>query len=179
MALGWNTPASQRIRFEMLSQIADLSNSSVIDLGCGRGDLSVYLGERFPGIKYTGIEQHETFIDIANRQYGHLPNTRFITGNFWTETIPVADFILASGSLNYKNSDPGFIYKMIRKLFQSSATGLGFNLLSNIGYPPFHLCAYKPEVILPFCETLSAHVVLREDYQEGDYTVYVYKTPAR
>jgi len=176
MALGWNTRKSQEVRFEVLSGIADLSDHSVLDIGCGRGDLKAYLGERFPGISYTGIEQNETFFNLAIQKYGHLPHTRFICSNFWTDEVPAADYILVSGSLNYKNSDPGFVYKMIRKLYESCTCALGFNLLSSIGYPPLDLCAYKPEVILLFCQTLSAHVEIRDGYQEGDYSVYMYKT---
>jgi SAM-dependent methyltransferase len=175
MALGWNTKESQFQRFAILSEIADLNNSSVLDVGSGRGDLKVYLGERFSGIQYTGIEQQDIFFDLAVKQYGHLPNTTFIKSNFWLEPLPAADYILVSGSLNYKNSDPGFIFKMIRKLYDACRVGLGFNLLSQIGYPPLNLSAYPPDTIIPFCETLTAHVELREGYQEGDYTLFMYK----
>jgi SAM-dependent methyltransferase len=176
MALGWNTRKSQEQRFEVLSQIADLNNHSILDIGCGRGDLRAYLGERFSGITYTGIEQNEIFLDLAIKQYGHLPQTDFTGSNFWTDPLPPADYILASGSLNYKNSDPGFVYKMIRKLYDSCAKAVGFNLLSSIGYPPLDLCAYPPQVILAFCQSISSHVEIRDGYQEGDYSVFMYKS---
>jgi SAM-dependent methyltransferase len=175
MALGWNTVASQRIRFDILADIADLSLHSVLDVGCGRGDLRVHLGMRYPGIDYHGIDQMEPFINLANKQYGHIPRTTFKVGNIWTTPLPEADYVFASGTLNYKNSNPNFIYEMIEKLFSTCKKGFGFNLLSKVGHPPGELSAYAPDGILNYCRTLSDNVKLMDDYQEGDYTVYMYK----
>lgn len=174
MALGWNTHRNQQVRFEVLSEIDDLSHSSILDLGSGRGDLSVFLRIRFDGISYTGIEQLEAFHAIAVQRYGHLPHTSFIQGNFWNDPLPETDYILISGALNYKHSDPGFIYSLLPRLFQSAKKGMAFNLLSQCGYPPGDLVAYDADEILRFCQTFCPKVVLREDYLEGDFTVYLH-----
>jgi SAM-dependent methyltransferase len=176
MALGWNTVASQRIRFDVLAGIGEMSNHSVLDAGCGRGDLRVHLGLRYPGITYTGIDQMEPFIRLAQKQYGHIPRTTFLTGNIENDQLPPCDYVLCSGALNYKNVNPRFIYQIIKKLFDTSKLGLGFNLLSKTGYPPGDLSAYNPELMMDYCRTLSKKVKLIEGYQEGDYTIYMYQT---
>jgi hypothetical protein len=175
MALGWNTVGSQRVRFDVLAGIGDMSNHSVLDAGCGRGDLRVHLGLRYPGITYTGIDQMEPFIGLAQKQYGHIPRTTFLTGNIEADRLAPCDYVLTSGALNYKSANPRFIYLIIKKLFDTCKMGLGFNLLSKIGYPPGELSAYDPQMMLDYCRTLSRKVKLMDGYQEGDYTIYMYK----
>jgi SAM-dependent methyltransferase len=175
MALGWNSADTQQIRFQVLTRIADLSRHSVLDLGCGRGDLRPFLGERFAQIRYTGMEQIEEFIQQAQKSYGGLPNTTFILGNFCTTGIPDADYVFASGSLNYKQEDPDFIFKMIEKLFLSCKAGLAFNLLCEAGSPPGELAAYDPDSIRSFCLGLTKKVEIIDGYLEGDFTVFMKK----
>jgi SAM-dependent methyltransferase len=174
MSLGWNTPCSQQTRFATLAEIADLTNRSILDIGCGRGDLCTFLFERFTGINYTGIEQIVSFYELALKQYSHLARTSFILGDFWTAVLPPADYLLASGALNYQNSDPDFLTKTIRRLYSACHLGLGINLLSATGYPAGQLSAYSPAEVVAFCQTLSPQVVLREGYLEGDFTVFLY-----
>ena len=175
LALGWNTNYSQKIRFKVLAGIADLSHRSVLDNGCGKGDLSAFLGKCFTGIRYTGIDQMAVFIEMANKLYGHLPGTRFIQCDFDETDLPLSDYVLVSGALNYKNSDKDYIYKTITRLFNASEKGLAFNLLSATGYPEGELCSYQPDNIIKFCRSLSDEVKWRDDYLEGDYTIFMHK----
>jgi SAM-dependent methyltransferase len=175
MALGWNTRRNQQLRFGVLASIADLSNNSILDAGCGRGDLAPFLGERFNGIRYFGIEQVAEFTTLAKKQYGHLSGVKFAEGDFLGTELQEADYILSSGSLNYKNSSARFLFEAIAKLFAHSKKGYGFNLLSKTGFPPGDLQAYNPDLVVGFCQTLSKKVILTEGYLEGDFTVYMYK----
>ena len=59
-ALGWKSDENQNIRFEILSQIGDMSGLSVLDLGCGHGDLCGYLGR-----KYSDIVQYQAPLFIS------------------------------------------------------------------------------------------------------------------
>jgi SAM-dependent methyltransferase len=47
-ALGWVSEASQTSRFEAIAQAGDFNDSSVLDLGCGTGDLKAFLDTHFP-----------------------------------------------------------------------------------------------------------------------------------
>jgi SAM-dependent methyltransferase len=147
MALGWNTSDTQQIRFHILSQIADLSGQSVLDIGSGLGDFRPFLGERFARICYTGIDQMEEFICSAQKLYGGLPNTNFIQGNFWTS-----------------------------ELVLSCKKGLAFNLLSVVGHPPGELKAYNPDIIRSHCLGLTQKVEILEGYLDGDFTVFMKKS---
>lgn len=90
-------------------------------------------------------------------------------------TLPVVDYVLVSGSLNYKNSDPDFIFKAIAHLYAHSTIALGFNLLSQTVNLEGILMAYPPKTITEFCKTLSNTVLIKENYCEGDFTVMMYK----
>lgn len=172
-ALGWRDSESQQIRFKVLAQIADLNHHSVLDAGCGHGDLRTFLKDVYPDVHYQGIEQMRKFVAVAQRRYATWPNTTFHEGNFMTDTLPEVDYTLINGSLNYRSSDPEFIYKAIKRLYDNSKLGFGFNLLSHIT-PNDNLVSYNPETILTYCRTLSNHVVFKDDYADEDYTIFMY-----
>jgi SAM-dependent methyltransferase len=174
-ALGWRHNEDQLARFAMLALIGDMNGCSVLDAGCGYGDLRGYLGNIYPRVKYTGIDQIGSFLATAIKRNADLPDTKFYKANFCTDNLPPADYVLACGSLNYYSSDRDFIYKTIGKLFGACHIALGFNLLSKIEGPPGILVAYDPDVIVQYCRSLTVSVILRQDYFEGDFTIFMYR----
>lgn len=173
-ALGWRDEESQIVRFKALAEVADLNNHSVLDAGCGYGDLYNYLKGLYPGLgNYCGIEQIPELLDEAMRRCPDLAATAFISGNFMIRRLPLMDYALACGSLNYSSSDPHFIYKAISRLYDSCTKGLAFNILSKIPSNNL-LIAYRPEEIRHYCLTLSRKVVLKNDYTDDDFTIFMY-----
>jgi len=173
-SLGWRDDNSQHLRFKALADIGNMAACSVLDIGCGYGDLYSYLDRKYPDIKYTGIDQMEEFLTVAIKRYGHLSQARFLYGDFTSVNLPMADYVLASGSLNYFNNEPGFIYRMIHKLFSTCNLAFGFNLLSDI-VPLGLLVAYDVNTIVNYCRKLSSNVILQQDYSDDDFTIWMYK----
>ena len=173
-ALGWNDATGQEARFKVLSGIGRLDNYSVMDAGCGYGDLYKYLIAIFPKLRYYGVEQIPIILKEALDRYSHLPGTYFFEGDFTAADLPMVDYVIASGSLNYRSSDNLFVLKTIEKLFNTSRIGFAFNLLRNIQPPHGFLEAYNPVYITEFCRKLTRHVTLFENYYQEDYTVYMY-----
>jgi SAM-dependent methyltransferase len=174
-ALGWKEESSQSVRFEILAQIGDMNGLSVLDVGCGHGDLRLFLGKKYPDIRYAGIDQMEEFLDVATSRYGSMPDTTFYLGDCWTADLPHMDYVLACGLLAYRNSKPDFIYRMIDKLFATSRLGFGFNLLKSVKDPDGILVNYDPKTILDYCRTITPKVVLREGYASDDFTIFMYQ----
>ena len=174
-ALGWKKEENQQKRFEILSQIGDMNGVSVLDVGCGHGDLRGFLGAKFPGLRYAGIDQMEELLDVATERYGSLPDTTFYLGDCWTADLPNMDYVLASGLLAYRNSRPDFIFRMIDKLFGTCRLGTGFNLLKNVDDPNGILVNYDPQEILNYCRGLTPKVSLREGYANDDFTILMYQ----
>lgn len=174
-ALGWKNFYSQQARFAMLEDIGDMNGCSVLDIGCGHGDLRVYLNDKYPQMRYMGIDQMEEFLDIAIERYAHLPETAFFLGDCYSAELPRMDYVLASGSLSYHSTEPDFIYQIITKLFYTCRIALGFNLLSRVEAPGGILMAYNPQQIVEHCHKLTSRVILHEGYFDDDFTVWMYK----
>ncbi|QMW04212.1 class I SAM-dependent methyltransferase [Spirosoma foliorum] len=174
-ALGWRKIEGQWMRFEKLSQIGDLSGHSVLDAGCGHADLFAFLKKRFSSITYYGCEQIPELLQIATQRYQRENNVLLLQGSFLDTTMPMTDFVLASGSLTYRHSDDEFVYKAIETLFAKCRIALGFNLLSGGVEPNTLLRSYSPDEILQFCQTLSKTVQLQVGYWPDDFTIFLYK----
>ncbi|SHM90654.1 class I SAM-dependent methyltransferase [Mucilaginibacter sp. OK098] len=169
-ALGWLDEESQNIRFKALAGLGNMNSHSVLDAGCGYGDFR----EIYPDATYIGVEQIPELLDEAISRYGHLPKTTFISGNFNTIDLPLTDYVVASGSLNYKSEDPQYIFKAISTLFNSCRLGLGFNLLNKI-IPNELIVAYDPIQIMDYCASICREVKLTSDYSDEDFTTYMYR----
>ncbi|MEO8535250.1 MAG: class I SAM-dependent methyltransferase [Flavobacterium sp.] len=175
-SMAWFSEEDQLKRFDILAQTGDLNQTSILDIGCGNGDLCQYLSKIFSDFSYHGIDIMPAFLDNAIEKNKDFRNARFYLGDFMQGTLPIADYVLASGSLNYKNSHPDFIFNAIAHLYAHCNKGLGFNLLSKTVNPDGILMAYSPETIVDYCKTLSKTVLLKEAYVENDFTIIMYKT---
>ncbi len=173
LALGWRNIRDQQIRFEALAGIADLTNKTILDAGCGYGDLVPFLSARYSLAHYYGLECIPELLHKAVKSYGNLPYTTFLQNNFLTDKLPLTDYILASGSLNYSSCEPDFIFKAITILFKQCRYGLGFNLLRSVTGNGL-LAAYQPHLILAHCRSLAERVIICDDYAAEDFTVFVY-----
>jgi SAM-dependent methyltransferase len=174
LALGWRNDRDQQIRFEALAGIANMNGKTVLDAGCGYGDLFAFLSPNNQPAHYYGIEQIPELIEQAENRYGHLGNVTLIPRNFMMIGLPEADYVFASGSLNYASGDPQYIFKAINKLFGSCRSGLAFNLLKLVPNTGL-LVAYEPEIILSYCRTLSGNVILKDGYADEDFTIWMYR----
>lgn len=176
-ALGWNNIESQKLRFKVLSEIDNLNNSTLIDIGCGFGDLYYYLYKSGIKIEYTGVEISPRLIEIAKEKY---PGVNFMIKNIIFENIRRQyDYVFLSGVLNTKVSDNySFAKKMLRKMYEICKKGMSVNMLTNyVDYKKEDIFYYSPEKIFSFCKEISRYVVLRHDYHLYEFTIYVYKYP--
>lgn len=171
-ALGWRTPDSQRLRFEVLCQVGDMSGCKVLDLGCGHGDLKPFLDERFAEVNYLGVDYMPEFIDEAARRYGRLPRTAFMHADMLNAVLPEAGYVLASGAMSYRSSNALYPYNFIRQMWEAATRGVAFNLLDASVFKADHvLCGQDPEAILAFCRTLDPRADIVTGYVADDFTV--------
>lgn len=171
--MGWSGD-TQKVRFKMLSQIDDLNNKSILDVGCGNAKLYDYLIQLYPTMRYVGLDLMDDFLKSAMTRLANKKDVNFYQGNFMSDQLPLLDYYLVSGSLNYKNSNPLYIFQSIQHLFNSSRFGLGFNLLSFVPNNQQIAVAYNKNMIFEFCKLLSPKCQLLDDYLENDYTLFLY-----
>ncbi len=148
---------------------------SIQDAGCGHADLFSFLKTKYKTVTYYGFEQMPKLLNVAAHRYKGEKNMTLQVANFLQKALPFTDYILASGSLNYRHKEEGFIYKAINTLYTQCRLGLGFNLLSGGVDAGTLLMAYDTQDIIRFCNSLSDKVELHQGYWKDDFTVFMYK----
>jgi len=178
-SLGWRNAASQQRRFDVIADACDFSGASVLDVGCGRGDVKAFLDARVDHFSYLGLEHVPVFVEEARRKYADHPRTHFVQCDFSAVALPAADFVVASGALGYRCPDPTFHLTMIRRMFDAASQTLVFNLLDATAFPEHSLLVGRDrEEVLAFCRSLSPLVDVIDGYLADDFTVCVRRTPA-
>lgn len=182
-AVGWPTPSSQKLRFEVLSQAISSFNgpASVIDYGCGLGDHLLYLNSIGVDVtEYSGYDISAAMVAAAKQ---NLQNSRGAVQIYESATVHTpADFTFVSGTFNVKlqHSDEewsNFIKQVLLQLFESTRKNLSFNLLSTyVDWKDPNLFYGNPAEWLEWCQrNLSKHVNLYHAYPLYEWTISVYR----
>lgn len=175
-ALLWWDYRSMAIRFRELVKDVPIDGKSVLDAGCGMGDLLPYLYSKSTNFRYLGVDKSENFIEVAKKRYeGH----HFKVGNPFSQPEGMFDIVLSSGVMN-GNVDNWLLKrkKMIKALWEQTGEVLAFNMAGGLK-PIRHdsLIAYADaQVVFDFCKTLSRRVILKADYLEKDFAIVMYKS---
>ena len=172
--VGWRDESSQLMRFQVLTEVADLTGASILDEGCGFGDLYPYLNERFRGIKYAGIDINPLAIAAARERY---PEATFEIADFSGYTGGPFDYVLSSGALTFRIENHEPVYEShIRKMFELCTKGVAFNVLDkNKIFENDQYVGYEQEELLAFCKSFAPKAELRHDYSPEDFTIYLYR----
>ncbi len=176
-ALRW-TPKGQLRRYHTLLEIApDLHKSTVLDYGCGTGDLYRFLKRRGIEVRYTGVDLNGNFIEIAKKKY---PECEFRVVHIDGGDDPFEgfyDYIFICGVFNLLV--PGVkddLKNALITLFKHCNKGLALNALSS--HTPVkdpELSYTSPEEMVRFSlENLSPYLALRHDRVQNDFTLFVY-----
>jgi 2-polyprenyl-3-methyl-5-hydroxy-6-metoxy-1,4-benzoquinol methylase len=171
--IGW-LKGRQPIRFKILSEIGDLSNCSILDVGCGFGDLYGFLTKRGLTIEYTGVDINPTLIEIAKNIYPHV---QFEVKDFQEDDMGEFDWVFSSGVFNFRLPDnESFIQTMLKKMFGMCKKGIAADFLSSYvefrNEDAYYTC---PEDVFRVCKTLSRRATLRHDYMPFEFCVYIYR----
>lgn len=173
-ALGWRGPESQTKRFDVLAQVGDFSGRSVLDVGCGYGDLKGYLDRWFSDFTYIGIDQMPEFIAVAEDRYEGCAGTHFYQTDFTTIGFPSVDYVVASGALGYRSDNPEFYGGMINKMYQAATRALAFNMLDADRFPDHPLLTgHNLDGIVRKCQDLCPNVQVIQGYLDDDFTVFL------
>lgn len=174
-ALLWWDYRSMAIRFRELVKDVPLDGKSVLDAGCGMGDLLPYLYAKSTSFRYLGADINEGFIEIAKKRYeGH----NFKVANPFKEKVGEFDVVISSGVMNGNYDDWLERRKeMIKALFDQAGQVLSFNMAGGLRpIPNDSLIAYADaQEIFDFCKTLSPRVTLRAHYLQKDFTIVMFK----
>ena len=178
-SLLWKNRGAAHQRFRQFWSEIDFNNKTVLDIGCGFGELGKFLLKRYEGVNYTGIDSVNEFIDIAKNQ---VPGGKFEAKDF-NNLDYRTDIVIASGVLN---SNMGgtlenleFRKKAIAKMFSLTRSVLAFNMLGGHPVPAndkeSNIYYSDSLEILEYCMSLTRRVILRHHYNPKDFTIFLYK----
>lgn len=91
-SLSWR-PGSQAVRFAAVYRSFDpLPPQSMLDIGCGFGDLLGFLREKGWMGQYVGVDFMPEFLDTAHLRYGNDPDASFVGGHILKTDLPLKRF---------------------------------------------------------------------------------------
>ncbi|MFA6091797.1 MAG: class I SAM-dependent methyltransferase [Elusimicrobiota bacterium] len=175
--VGWSSRKDQRLRFEMLFRGLPIHGKTLLDVGCGLGDLIPFLDEKTgKDYEYLGTDISESLIADAEKTFGG-PHRRFLVADILEQELPKADIVVLSGALNFRIADNmSHARSMLRKMFELSNETAAANFLSSFvdfQHPKnFH---YPPGELFDFSKTLTRWVSLHHDYPLWEFTLQLHR----
>lgn len=176
--LGW-LKGKQDIRFEILTSQYNFANKSILDIGCGFGDLNKTLKKAYTHYEYFGIDICSDIISKGKELFSS-PNIHMVCGDFLSYNFKSSfHWAIASGVFNHillDNENYNFIYSVIEKSYSIVTDGFSFDFISNrVDYRDKHLFYASPEKILEMAYSFSKRVILRSDYMPFEFSVFIFK----
>lgn len=172
-ALDWGSEASQVKRFEIISKFIEDTSFSLLDVGCGFGQLADYLQMEGRSVEYVGVDLTTETIALARKR---RPDLDFRVGSIINNRkIGKYDYVVASGIFYKLGSDAyPLMGKLINSMFAIVRKKLIFNSLSSWAADSIgDEFRSDPVMILQLCTKLSKNIALRHDYLTNDYTIAI------
>ena len=176
--LDWESTDAQFKRFTAMIDNIKLQGKSILDIGCGCGDLYGLLKELDTDIDYTGVDILEKMVERAAREYS---GARFVHADIFSpgfKAVPVLgregfDITFTSGifNLNAGNNEK-FLKAAVPVIAGLSAEAFVFNLLDPASPDrDDSYFYYEPEAAIRLSEPFSSEIQLVKGYLSNDYTL--------
>jgi trans-aconitate methyltransferase len=175
-AVGWSTLESQQARFQALAECANWEGKSVLDVGCGLGDLYDFIKRHYPNTKYTGFDELSSLIEQAKIAY---PSGTFIQQSL--EAFPKEkkyDCVVACGVFNLRQDGDQFqfLHKQVSRLTSLAKEVTAISLLSNVMYKnqtfSKKLFYYDAETVKEVLKEMG-DITIMDGYLENDFTLVI------
>lgn len=175
--LGWDK-GKQPERFEALTQLLPLDRlSSLLDVGCGFGDLFPFLRARGFRGAYTGLDFVPELIEVGRAAY---PEAEFLVGDFGDlELERRFDVVLASGIFNARLQGEDqweYLTATLRRMHAACRVAACADFLTSyVDRPRDDLFYTAPEAVFGFAKSLTRRVALLHHYMPFEFALYLFK----
>jgi SAM-dependent methyltransferase len=166
--LDWAGPDTQTARFEILARYVNLTGRSLLDVGCGLGDLVDFLRRKKIPVQYTGVDVVEEMLVRARREH---PRERFLRADLFTNSAggdplkgETFDVVFCSGALNLNlGNNLEFLPRALRRLLIPAREALA---------DPVYFY-YRPDDVLAVLQPLvgESRVQMIDGYLPNDFTI--------
>ena len=177
--LDWGDAESQQRRFQVLVDHVPLAGKTLLDVGCGLGDLWGYLKQLSVPVQYTGVDLIERMIAAAREQHA---DAEFICADLFADDAPEIgpfDVAFCSGAMNLDlGNNLEFLPRAMRRMLDLASETVVVNLLHVRTPDKYDHCAYyDPADMLTGLADLPCEARIVDDYLPNDFTVICRKTP--
>jgi len=172
----WSSAEAQQVRFAVLADNVPLAGRTLLDVGCGLGDLWAYLKGRGIEADYCGVDLLPEMTASAAEKH---PDARFVCGDIFDpdgSAMVVGghfDVVFCSGTLNLElGNNTEFLPEALRRMLELSKEHMVVNLLHarcEMRYP--HCAYYDPQAVMEIMEPMNCKIRLIDDYLPNDFTV--------
>jgi len=176
----WNSSESQELRFRQLLRVReDEETCSLVDYGCGYGELAHLLVAQGEPVDYRGFDVSERMIDLA---CVHNPDPAVCRFTHRLSDVEQADYLVASGVFNLRldvdeATWEAYVLETLDTLAGLGRRGFAFNLLtswSDADRMRPDLFYADPAKFFDHCKReYSRHVALLHDYGLYERTMLV------
>lgn len=153
-AVLWNNAQSQYLRFFQLVKNINIQDPeiSILDVGCGNGEMYKFL--HFCGFRgtYTGIDINENLLSIAEAKFKGK-NISFFKVDLLSDNFePCYDYVLMSGLFNSNyGQDFSWICRFTEAMYKRCKKATVFNMIStHVNYQDKELYYVSPSELLNY-----------------------------
>lgn len=171
--IGYHDILQQQLYFEILTAIGIPSTASILDVGCGRGDLYAWLHQRGYRGRYIGVDLTPHLIAQAARRF---PQVEFIAEDVLVADLPACDYALAAGPFDYRTPHSQERWRqIIARMFELARCGIAWNGIYSAPPERADLWIQPLPMVAEMCAQLSPYYTIRCDYDPPHFTAYVYR----
>lgn len=109
--------ADERLRpaLDLLAQVRQQQPARVVDLGCGAGNVTAILKQRFPDADVLGVDGSEAMLAKARTA---APECRFMLGDFasWEPDGPAPELIYSNAALHWVSNHQALFPRLVSLL---------------------------------------------------------------
>lgn len=170
-------PSVERQGISHRAVLGFYDGGSVLDLGCGMGELS----EKVSG-RYVGIDLELSFIEQARTRY---PRREFRCGSLESAPPGSFDYVMAIGPLCYVQGgsyeeDMGRFRALLRTMLECSRVAALATVSSDLANAIFQgerpeLRFSSPSFWFAYASQLSRRIVLKHDYVASEFVLAVFR----
>ncbi|WP_282417816.1 methyltransferase domain-containing protein [Polyangium sp. 15x6] len=125
--------ARRRPFFDLLAQVNASSPARVVDLGCGTGDLTLALGERWPEAEILGVDSSAAMLAEAQTRLASS-RVRFLQADLARAALPgPASVLFSNAALHWLDDHAGLLTRLAGLL--SPGGTLAFQIPANFEAP--------------------------------------------
>jgi SAM-dependent methyltransferase len=176
-SLGWSK-GKQEERFIALTSRIDLRRTrSVLDVGCGFGDLYPFLRERgFEGT-YVGVDFIDELLEVGRAAYPEAELRNADIDDF--DSSEQFDLVLASGIFNgvLEHEEQWVrVERTLGRMYQLSGFACAADFMSSyVDYSREDTFYAEPERVFSLAKGLSRRVTLDHQYLPFEFTVWLFR----